>query len=135
VALIAATKEALMQGINAVRVGNRIGAIGDSIYRYAKDKGYKVIETYGGHGISDNTPHDQPFVSNRSDPSKGIKIQPGLTIAIEPMLLPYNSQLTTKVGSDGWTIYTEEIGAHEEHSVFVHEDHVEIITDRTNTGQ
>ena len=135
VELIAATKEALVRGIGAVKVGNRIGAIGDAIYRYSKDKGFKVIETYGGHGLEENIPHAQPFVSNKSDPSKGIKIQPGLTIAIEPMLLPYSSQLTTKTGSDGWTVYTEEIGAHEEHTLFVKEDGVvEIITERNNIG-
>lgn len=129
-ALISATKESLAAGIKAVAVGNRIGAIGHAIYNCAREKGFRVIEHYGGHGIDENTPHAQPFVSNKSEPNKGIRIQPGLTIAIEPMLIPYRAQPKTKTGSDGWTVYTEEIGAHEEHTIFVHEDRVEIITER-----
>ena len=131
VKLIAATKEALQCGIEVARVGNRIGAIGNAIFKSARDKGYRVIEKYGGHGISENTPHDQPFVSNRALPTDGIVIQPGLTIAIEPMLVPFNASIETKVGSDGWTVYTPGfIGAHEEHTIFIHEDRTEIITAR-----
>jgi methionyl aminopeptidase len=130
IALIKATKESLAEGIKAVAVGNRIGAIGHAVYNCARERGFRVIENYGGHGIDENTPHAQPFVSNKSEPNKGVRMQPGLTIAIEPMLIPYRTQPRTKTGSDGWTVYTEDIGAHEEHTIFVHEDGIEIITER-----
>src|ERR1700722_182444 len=128
--IITATKESLSEGIKAVVVGNRIGAIGNAIYNCARNKGFRVIDNYGGHGIDENTPHAMPFVSNKSEPNKGIRIQPGLTIAIEPMLIPYRTQPKTKTGDVGWAVYTEEIGAHEEHTIFVHEDRIEIITER-----
>lgn len=130
VALINATKASLYAGISAVKAGERLGSVGNAIFRCARDKGFRVIENYGGHGIDENTPHASPFVSNRGSVSEGIRIQPGLTIAIEPMLVPYRSNIKTKTSSDGWTVYTEEIGSHTEHTVFVHEDHVEVITQR-----
>lgn len=128
--IISATQGSLYAGIGAVKVGSRIGSIGHAVWRYSRDKGFRVIENYGGHGIDENTPHAQPFVSNKALPSEGVRIQPGLTIAIEPMLVPYRSNITTRVGGDGWTVYTEEIGAHFEHTIFVHEDKVEVITRR-----
>lgn len=130
IVLLDATKASLYAGIEAVNIKKRIGAIGNAVYRCARDKGFKVIENYGGHGIDENTPHAQPFVSNRADPNTGIRIQSGLTIAIEPMLVPYNSSIKTRVGDDKWTVYTEEIGAHFEHTIFVGDKDVEIITKR-----
>lgn len=130
--LIETTKNSLYAGIEAVKVGSRIGAIGNSIFRYARDKGFRVIENYGGHGIDENTPHAHPFIANKADVNQGVRIQPGLTIAIEPMLVPYTSSIKTVTGNDKWTVYTEEIGAHSEHTLFVHEDKVEIITKREN---
>lgn len=130
--IITATQESLYAGIRAVKVGSRLDSIGYNIYRSARDKGFKVIETYGGHGIDENTPHAEPFVYNKSSPHEGIRIQPGLTIAIEPMLVPYRSSINTRTASDKWTIYTDEIGAHFEHTIFVNEDGAEIITKRKN---
>lgn len=130
VKLIKATEEALMKGIAAVKVGDRLGNIGYAISKCAKGYGYEVINNYGGHGISWNEPHAAPFVENKSDPSKGIRIQPGLTIAIEPLLTIGSS--TTTIDKDGWTVSTNSINSHIEHTIFVHKDHVEIITDRSN---
>lgn len=127
--LINSTEEALMKGIEAIKIGQRLGSIGNAIYKSAKGNGFGVINNYGGHGLDWDIPHASPFVENKSDPSKGIHIQPGLTIAIEPMLVPIGS-LTTRTSDDGWTVMTSDVGAHFEHSVFIHEDHVEIITDR-----
>ena len=129
VRLVKATEEALMQGIKAIQVGKRLGCIGEAIYKVVRSSGFSVVTNYGGHGLDWDTPHASPFVENKSDASKGMRIQPGLAIAIEPMLVI--GPATTTTGSDGWTISTPDIGAHHEHSVFVHEDHVEIITDRT----
>lgn len=126
--LIRATEEALMKGIEAIQVGKRLGCIGNAIHKSVKSNGFNVITKYGGHGLDWNVPHATPFVENKSEPDQGIRIQPGLAIAIEPMLVP--GPTDTKTLADGWTVVTEDMGAHFEHSVFVHEDHVEIITDR-----
>ncbi len=127
--LVKDTEEALMRGIRAIQVGKRLGVIGQAIYKYAHGLRYSVVNNYGGHGLDWNIPHASPFVANKSTEHEGIRIQPGLSIAIEPMLV-CGSDPTTTTGEDGWTVYTKEIGAHFEHSVFVHEDRVEVITSR-----
>lgn len=129
VKMVKATEEALMKGIEAIKVGARLGVIGQAIYKCAKGHGFNVINNYGGHGLDWDVPHAAPFVENKSDPTRGIHIQPGLAIAIEPMLVAGSTTTTTL--DDGWTVVTPDVSAHFEHSVFVHEDHVEIITDRS----
>lgn len=129
VTLVKATEECLMKGIEAIQVGKRLGVIGNAISRHAKTYGFGVINNYGGHGLDWDIPHAPPFVENKSDDSRGIRIQPGLAIAIEPMLVLGSTATTTL--NDGWTVVTPDLSAHFEHSVFVHEDHVEIITDRS----
>lgn len=126
--LIQATKECLQKGIAAVKVGAQIGAIGHAIYMCAKGYGYNVYDRYGGHGIEFNKPHAAPFVSNRANPNEGIRIQAGITIAIEPLLTRGSTE--TYVAEDGWTVVGKQLNAHTEHTIFVHEDHVEIMTDR-----
>jgi methionyl aminopeptidase len=129
VQMVKATEESLMKGIEAIEVGKRLGVIGQAIYKHAHSQGFSVINNYGGHGLDWDIPHASPFVENKSDPSKGIRIQPGLAIAIEPMLTL--GSVATSTLDDGWTVVTPDLSAHFEHSVFVHEDHVEIITDRS----
>ena len=126
--MIEVCQNALEEGIKSARAGNRIGAIGNAIYKYTKNKGFRVIEKYGGHSITDNTPHAPPFVPNRCLSNEGIRIQPGLTLAIEPMIVPFRSSIETKIATDGWTVYTEEIGVHVEKTIYIHEDKIEIIT-------
>jgi methionyl aminopeptidase len=133
VKLIKATEEALMKGIQAISVGKKLGSIGHAIFRSAKGNGFNVITQYGGHGIdisSDGSgiPHAPPFVANKDDPETGFRMQPGLVLAIEPMLIIGSTE--THLHGDGWTVCGMGISAHFEHTVFLHEDHVEIITDR-----
>jgi methionyl aminopeptidase len=126
--LIETCKHALKAGIGAIKVGNRIGAIGNAIYNSTKNSGFGLVCNYGGHGINYDTPHDHPFVANKANTNEGIRIQPGLTIAIEPMLVLGSTK--TRILDDGWTIVTENIGVHEEHTVFVESpDKVHIITE------
>lgn len=129
ITLVKATEESLMKGIEAISVGKRLGCIGNAISRCAKGYGFSEIIQYGGHGLDWNQPHAQPFVANKSLENEGIRIQPNLTIAIEPMLTSGSTK--THVDKDGWTVLCEaEISAHFEHTIYIHNDHVEIITDR-----
>ena len=135
VELLKATEMALMKGIESIKVGNKLGCIGNAIHKHIKNSGFGTIDKLGGHGISTSKdgkgiPHASPFVSNKSNSNDGIVIQQGLVIAIEPMAIIGNTH--TFVGKDGWTVYTENINSHVEHSIFVHNDHVEIITWRKN---
>ena len=126
--IIKTTEESLIKGIEAISIGKKLGCIGNAISRHAKSNGFNVINNYGGHGLDWNTPHAPPFVMNKCSADEGFRIQPGLAIAIEPMLVP--GSINTRTANDGWTVMTDDIGAHFEHSIFVHEDHVEIITAR-----
>ena len=136
VKLLKITEECLMKGIEAIQVGKRLGVIGNAIYRHAKNNGFNVIEQYGGHGIDMTKdgigiPHAAPFVSNKADINEGIRIQPGLVIAIEPMAVAGDT--TTYTDQDGWTVWcVANASSHEEHTVFVHENFVEIISWREN---
>lgn len=127
--IISATENALLQGINAIKPGNHLGCIGSAIYKATKNSGYSIITHYGGHHLTWDTPHSEPFVANKAEPNEGIRIQPGTTMAIEPMLTSGSTK--TYLDKDGWTVWCEaELSAHQEHTIFIHQDSVEIITQR-----
>lgn len=125
--LIDTCRKALDNAIAMVSVGKRLGVIGAAIHYTNKSTRFGLITEYGGHGIDMNTPHAPPFVKNKSTSQEGIRIQPGLSIAIEPMLVIGDPK--TQVSSiDNWTVSTPGIGAHFEHSIFVGKDQVHIMT-------
>jgi len=132
VSLVDACEESLAIAIKCIRIGSRLGIIGNNIYRYGKKKGFTVITAYGGHGIDigadgNGIPHASPFVSNKAELTEGIRIQEGLTIAIEPLLTLANSD-DTKTDKDGWTICCKDVSAHNEHTIFVKADGIEVLT-------
>jgi methionyl aminopeptidase len=133
--LIETTRDCLYNAIRAIRVGKRLGVVGNAIYKTARNAGFNIIDKYGGHGISWHQPHADVFVANKSTPEEGVVMQPGLTIAIEPLLVPGNSSTNTKLADDGWTVYTEDVSAHWEHSLYLHKDHVEIVSHRSDEEQ
>jgi len=133
--LIEATQEALMRSIQTIEVGKRLGAIGNAIYKCAKGHGLSVVEKYGGHGIDtapDGTgiPHAAPFVPNKSNANEGIRAQVGMILAIEPLFVLGHSNRTI-TDNDGWTVSCDDLCSHHEHTVFIHEDRIEILTDRS----
>lgn len=127
--LLSATKEVLRRAIASIQVGKHIGVIGDTISRYAKECGLAVIDKYGGHGIEANVPHAHPFVANRASNESGVRFQAGMSLCIEPLFVIGRSA-ETRILSDGWTVVCDEICAHEEHTIFIHEDKVEVLTKR-----
>lgn len=129
---IKACEEAMMKGIMAIGIGKRLGCIGHAIHRSAKGNGFNVITQYGGHGLDWDSPHAAPFVDNKSNPDVGFRIQPGLTLAIEPMLV--RNDTNTTVSDDGWTVVTREVGSHFEHSIFIHQDRIELMTWREGSS-
>jgi methionyl aminopeptidase len=127
-ALIAATDAALAAGIAAVRPGNTLGDIGHAIATSARRAGYGMLADHGGHGIG-RTMHEDPHVPNEGRPGKGMKLRPGLVIAIEPMLIADGTDDYTH-DSDGWTLRTASgaRAAHSEHTVAVTTDGARILT-------
>ena len=125
--LIEVTKESLFKGIEQVKSGNRIGDIGFAVQKCAEKNGFSVVRNLVGHGVGRSI-HEPPEVPNFGNKKTGLKLCPGMTFAIEPMLNEGNYYI--KCDNDGWTIRTTDgkLSAHFEHTVAVMEDGCEILT-------
>ena len=121
------TRDALNEGIKKAVVGGRIGDIGSTIARYCEQRGYGVVREFTGHGIGAKL-HEGPEVPNFGTPGRGVRLLPGMTIAIEPMINEGRAQVKTL--SDGWTVKTVDgkLSAHFEHTVAITEDGPVILT-------
>ena len=86
--LMDVTRESLFEGINAARPGNRLGDIGSAVQRYVEARGYSVVRDFVGHGVGAEL-HEDPSVPNYGTPGRGVRLLPGMTIAIEPMVENY----------------------------------------------
>ncbi|SEO70569.1 type I methionyl aminopeptidase [Actinacidiphila rubida] len=128
VRLIAATQQALEDGIAAATVGNRIGDIAHAVGRVARRAACGMPADFGGHGIGRRM-HEDPHVPNRGRPGRGFPLRHGLTLAIEPMLMS-GGRDTYRTGPDGWTLFTSDgsRAAHIEHTVAVTADGPRILT-------
>ncbi|MCP2169683.1 type I methionyl aminopeptidase [Goodfellowiella coeruleoviolacea] len=127
--LIRATEEALAAGIEVARPGNRLGDISAAIWAVARDYGYPVNTEFGGHGIG-RTMHEEPHVSNKGRAGRGLKLQPGLTLALEPWLARTTDRIV--YDPDGWTIRSADGSrtAHSEHTIAITEDAALVLTRR-----
>lgn len=130
--IIKVGKLCLSEAISSISVGKRIGSIGYTINKVARKHGYKVINDYGGHFISRNKAHCQPFIGNKGEINEGIRLQNGATLAIEPLLVIGEDEKTRVDIEDKWTVYTKGISVHEEHTIYVIDNRVEIITKRSD---
>lgn len=119
--LIDTTREALYVGLKQAVPGNRIGDIGHAIQVYCEERGYGVVRDFVGHGVGKEL-HEDPSVPNYGSPGRGVRLLPGMTIAVEPMI----NQGTWEVDqlSDGWTVVTKDgkLAAHFEHTVAITKD-------------
>lgn len=127
--LIEITEQALDAGIAAARVGNRVGDISFAIASVAKSFGLTVNTQFGGHGVG-RTMHGEPHIANDGIPGRGIKLKPGLVIAIEPWFLHTTDEI--HIDPDGWTIKSDDgsRGAHAEHTVAITKNGPIILTAR-----
>lgn len=125
--LMAVTEAALFLGIEQMRVGNRTGDISAAIQRHVEANGFNVVREYTGHGVGRHM-HEDPQVPNYGTPGRGIPLQAGMTIALEPMVLAGEPE--TKVLSDGWAVSSADgrLTAHFEHTVAVTEAGPRILT-------
>ena len=127
--LIDVTKQSFFEGIKAIENAQnpRIGDIGFAIQSYAEANGFSVVRVYTGHGVGASL-HEDPNVPNYGTAGRGVRIYPGMTLAIEPMI----NQGTPKVRvlSDGWTVVTADakLSAHYEHSIAVTENGIVLLT-------
>lgn len=116
--LLEVTEKALDVGIEQMRPGNRAGDVSSAIQRYVEAQGFYVTREYTGHGVGRNM-HEGPQVPNYGIPGRGVILRPGMTIALEPMVLVGTPR--TRVLRDQWTVVSGDgsLTAHFEHSVAV----------------
>ncbi len=125
--LIRVTARALKLGIAAARPGARLGDIGAAIEHFVTAEGFGLVREFGGHGVGFRV-HEEPEVPNYGRAGQGLELQPGLVIAIEPMVTVGAGAV--KIGADGFTVRTEDhsLAAHFEHTIAVTKQGPEILT-------
>ena len=128
--LIESTERALAAGIDACRPGNTLGDVSHAIGTAGRASGYGLLADHGGHGIGREM-HQAPFVPNEGVAGSGLRLEPGLVLALEPMLLA-GGRDTYRHGDDGWTVRTRDgsRAAHAEHTVAVTETGPRVLTAR-----
>ena len=117
-ALLDSTEESLMMAIEMVKPGVRVGDIGAAIQKYNEDRGFSVVREFVGHGLGRDM-HEEPEVPNFGKAGRGIRLQPGMVICIEPMINMGTAAI--KVMPDKWTVKTQDgkLSAHFEHAIAI----------------
>jgi methionyl aminopeptidase len=117
--LIEAAERALAAGIAAARPGGRLGDISAAIGAIARKAGYGLHTDFGGHGVG-RTMHESPSVPNDGRAGRGMRLEPGLVIAIEPWFMA-GGEDSYRVGEDGWTLFSGDgsRAAHVEHTIAI----------------
>jgi methionyl aminopeptidase len=125
--LIDVTKQALNVGIAMMQAGNKSGDVSAAIQQYVESEGFHVVREYTGHGVGRKM-HEGPQVPNYGTQGTGVHLRPGMTIALEPMVLVGTHR--TRVLSNQWTVVSADgsLTAHQEHSVAVTEGDPFILT-------
>ena len=125
--LVDVTKQAFFEGIKFAKPGYRIGDISHAIGEYVRSQGSSVLREFQGHGIGREM-HEDPGIPNYGKAGRGMKIEPGMTLAIEPMVIQGKPNILEL--EDGWTIITEDgsLAAHYENTILITEKEPKILT-------
>lgn len=125
--LVNVTEQCLQVGIDAMKVGNRLGDIGFAVQKHAETKGFGVVRDFVGHGIGRQM-HEEPAVPNYGTKGQGLRLEAGMVLAIEPMITMGSWKV--KILKDGWTVVTQDqsLAAHFEHSIALTEDGPIVLT-------
>jgi methionyl aminopeptidase len=130
--LVEATYECMWRGIREVRPGAQLGDVGSAIQMHAEQHGFSVVREFCGHGIGRKF-HEDPQVLHYGRRGTGMKLEPGMTFTIEPMINAGKPAIREL--ADGWTIVTKDhsLSAQWEHTVLVTSDGYEILTQSAGT--
>jgi methionyl aminopeptidase len=125
--LLEVGQAALAAGIEQARAGNRLSDISHAVQRTTEEAGYAVVRALVGHGVG-RTMHEDPQIPNFGPAGRGPVLEPGMTLAIEPMINAGSSEIV--VLEDRWSIVTEDgsLSAHFEHTVAVTEEGPRVLT-------
>ena len=125
--LVQTTRQCLYDAIRLVRPGATLGDVGHAIQSRAEEAGYSVVVEYCGHGIGRQM-HESPQVLHVGHPGTGLRLQPGMTFTIEPMI--NQGRRSVRTLADGWTVVTRDgsLSAQFEHTVLVTESGFRVLT-------
>ncbi|HYE86983.1 MAG TPA: type I methionyl aminopeptidase [Vicinamibacterales bacterium] len=129
--LVEVTREAMYRGIRVVKPGATLGDIGHAIQSFVEAERFSVVREYCGHGIG-RVYHEDPQILHYGQPGTGLKLQPGMTFTVEPMVNA--GARHTRLLPDGWTVVTRDrsLSAQWEHTIAVTETGYEILTPRSD---
>ncbi len=127
--LCSVTEQCLYEGISRAVSGNRLSDISHAIQDYVEKRGYSVVKEFVGHGIGQHL-HKSPQIPNYGSPGKGVKLKPGMVLAVEPMINA--GEPDVEILEDKWTAVTRDrkLSAHFEHTIAITEDGPLILTRR-----
>ena len=125
--LVKVTKQAFFEGLRYAKPGNRVGDISHAVETYVRSFGYNLVREFQGHGIGKEM-HEDPGIPNYGKAGRGLRLEPGMTLAIEPMVIQGKPNILEL--EDGWTIITEDgsLAAHYENTILITKNEPEILT-------
>jgi len=125
--LLEATKQALFDAVEQARPGNHLGDISHAVQRRVESEGLSIIRSLVGHGIGRDM-HEDPQIPNYGEPGRGPELEPGMVLAIEPMVNEGTDRV--RVGDDNWAVYSQDgsLAAHFEFTVAITENGPRILT-------
>lgn len=125
--LIDVTKAALYKAINIARSGNYLSDVSYAVQKHVEQAGFSVVRDFVGHGIGAYL-HEEPQIPNFGAPGRGVKLKPGMVLALEPMVNAGRWEI--KILQDGWTAVTKDrkLSAHFEHTICITKTKAEVLT-------
>jgi methionyl aminopeptidase len=125
--LLATTRAALFEAVEACRVGNRLGDVSHAVQRRVEQDGFAVVRSLVGHGIGRDM-HEDPQIPNVGEPGTGPELAEGMVFAIEPMVNAGTDEV--RMGTDNWAVYSRDgsLAAHFEHTVAITAEGPRILT-------
>lgn len=126
--LMDVTERSLYEAIRKARPGNRLSDVSHAVQAVVESKGFSVVRAFVGHGIGSKI-HEEPEIPNFGEPNRGVVLEPGMTLAIEPMV--NQGGFEVKILEDGWTAVTRDgsLSAHFEHTIVITEAEPRILTE------
>ncbi len=125
--LLEVTKESLMRAVEQCRVGNRLGDISHAVQSHVEANGFSVVRTLVGHGVG-RSMHEDPQIPNFGPPGKGVRLEEGMVLAVEPMTTVGGHAV--RVGDDGWSIFSQDksLAAHFEFTIAITAEGPRVLT-------
>ena len=125
--LLATTRAALFEAVEACRVGNRLGDVSHAVQQRVEEDGFAVVRSLVGHGIGREM-HEDPQIPNVGEPGIGPELAEGMVFAIEPMVNAGTDEV--RMGTDNWAVYSRDgsLAAHFEHTVAITAEGPRILT-------